>query len=117
MRALVEGELCTHSALVRMHFRGRFCIAFSMLLHRCVEPFASVLRSRCFACLCFKLPCALPLFGFGQLEHCFFFSFFSVLRFFFVFVLFQVQVLRCVDNALIKGEIESQWTGLIALLV
>ncbi|WVZ70363.1 hypothetical protein U9M48_019037 [Paspalum notatum var. saurae] len=23
----------------------------------------------------------------------------------------------CVDNALIKGEIESQWTGLIALLV
>ncbi|WVZ86101.1 hypothetical protein U9M48_032936 [Paspalum notatum var. saurae] len=24
---------------------------------------------------------------------------------------------RCVDNALIKGEIESQWTGLIALLV
>ncbi|WVZ71143.1 hypothetical protein U9M48_019763 [Paspalum notatum var. saurae] len=24
---------------------------------------------------------------------------------------------RCVDNALIKGEIESQWTGFIALLV
>ncbi|WVZ84344.1 hypothetical protein U9M48_031385 [Paspalum notatum var. saurae] len=24
---------------------------------------------------------------------------------------------RCVDNALIKGEIESQWIGLIALLV
>ncbi|WVZ89063.1 hypothetical protein U9M48_035520 [Paspalum notatum var. saurae] len=24
---------------------------------------------------------------------------------------------KCVDNALIKGEIESQWTGLIALLV
>ncbi|WVZ90373.1 LOW QUALITY PROTEIN: hypothetical protein U9M48_036680 [Paspalum notatum var. saurae] len=24
---------------------------------------------------------------------------------------------RCVDNALIKGEIESQWTGLIALLI
>ncbi|WVZ83045.1 LOW QUALITY PROTEIN: hypothetical protein U9M48_030230 [Paspalum notatum var. saurae] len=37
-----------------------------------------------------------------------------VLRFFLIFVLFQVEG---VDNALIKGEIESQWTDLIALLV
>ncbi|WVZ52096.1 hypothetical protein U9M48_003186 [Paspalum notatum var. saurae] len=29
---------------------------------------------------------------------------------------FRLQV-EGVDNALIKGEIESQWTGLIALLV
>ncbi|WVZ89112.1 LOW QUALITY PROTEIN: hypothetical protein U9M48_035564 [Paspalum notatum var. saurae] len=36
------------------------------------------------------------------------------LRFSLVFGLFQVEG---VDNALIKGEIESQWTGLIALLV
>ncbi|WVZ93457.1 LOW QUALITY PROTEIN: hypothetical protein U9M48_039435 [Paspalum notatum var. saurae] len=35
-----------------------------------------------------------------------------VLRFSLVFVLFQVEG---VDNALIKGEIESQWTALIAL--
>ncbi|WVZ81105.1 hypothetical protein U9M48_028521 [Paspalum notatum var. saurae] len=27
------------------------------------------------------------------------------------------RIFRCVDNALIKGEIESQWTGFIALLV
>ncbi|WVZ97303.1 LOW QUALITY PROTEIN: hypothetical protein U9M48_042851 [Paspalum notatum var. saurae] len=37
-----------------------------------------------------------------------------VLRFSLVYVLFQVEG---VDNALIKGEMESQWTGLIALLV
>ncbi|WVZ52442.1 LOW QUALITY PROTEIN: hypothetical protein U9M48_003497 [Paspalum notatum var. saurae] len=37
-----------------------------------------------------------------------------VLRFSLVYVLFQVEG---VDNALIKGEIESQWTGLFALLV
>ncbi|WVZ51828.1 hypothetical protein U9M48_002935 [Paspalum notatum var. saurae] len=30
--------------------------------------------------------------------------------------IFRLQV-ESVDNALIKGEIESQWTGLIALLV
>ncbi|WVZ58191.1 hypothetical protein U9M48_008485 [Paspalum notatum var. saurae] len=30
---------------------------------------------------------------------------------------FAVTSWRCVDNALIKGEIESQWTGFIALLV
>ncbi|WVZ90003.1 LOW QUALITY PROTEIN: hypothetical protein U9M48_036341 [Paspalum notatum var. saurae] len=37
-----------------------------------------------------------------------------VLRFSFVFDPFQVEG---VDNALIEGKIESQWTGLIALLV
>ncbi|WVZ94379.1 LOW QUALITY PROTEIN: hypothetical protein U9M48_040278 [Paspalum notatum var. saurae] len=37
-----------------------------------------------------------------------------VLRFSLVFDPFQVEG---VDNALIKGEIESEWTGLIALLV
>ncbi|WVZ80651.1 hypothetical protein U9M48_028110 [Paspalum notatum var. saurae] len=31
--------------------------------------------------------------------------------------LIHVTCWRCVDNALINGEIESQWTGLIALLV
>ncbi|WVZ70844.1 LOW QUALITY PROTEIN: hypothetical protein U9M48_019480 [Paspalum notatum var. saurae] len=38
----------------------------------------------------------------------------GIYAFLFVFVLFQVEG---VDNALIKGEIESQWTGLTALLV
>ncbi|WVZ76265.1 LOW QUALITY PROTEIN: hypothetical protein U9M48_024253 [Paspalum notatum var. saurae] len=37
-----------------------------------------------------------------------------VLRFSLVYVLFQVEG---VDNALINGDIECQWTGLIALLV
>ena len=66
---------------------------------------------------CFKLPCVLPLFGFEQLEDFSYFAFFRFYAFSFVFVPFRVTGWRCVDNALIKGEIESKWTGLIALLV
>ena len=59
---------CTHFAFVRMHFRGS--LSFSMLLHRCVEPFASVLRSRCFDFpLLLQLALVLCLsLDFGQLE-------------------------------------------------
>ena len=70
----------------------------------------------CFS-FCFKLPCVLPLFGFWQLEHFFSFSFlFQFYAFLLSLFHFSLQV-EDVDNALIKEEIESQWTGLIALLV
>jgi len=58
----------------------------------------------------------LPLFGFGQLEHFFSSFFFGFTLFSLSLFYFRLQV-EGVDNALIKGEIESQWTGFIALLV
>ena len=71
-RDLVEGELC----ICEDAFQGEFELLASSL-YRCIEPFGSVLRSRCFAFFCcFKLLCVFAFVGFGQLVQLFFFSFF-----------------------------------------
>ena len=72
--------------------------------------------------LCFLLlsHCALFLCLYLVLGHfeklSSFFFFFWYYAFLLSLFYFRLQV-EGVDNALIKGEIESQWTGLIALLV
>jgi hypothetical protein len=72
--------------------------------------------------LCFLLLPQCPVFFaclwlLGILCNFFFSSFFFGFTLFFLSLFyFRLQV-DGVDNALIKGEIESQWTGLIALLV
>ena len=68
-----------------------------------------LLLSHCALFLCLYL----VLGHFEQLSSFFLFRFYAFLLSLFYF---RLQV-EGVDNALIKGEIESQWTGLIALLV
>ena len=96
-------------------FQGELCIAFSML-------FAS---ARWAFCLCLEEPMLCFLFASSCLGFAFAWfwaawAFVFLLFRFYAFLLslfyFKLQV-EGVDNALIKGEIESQWTGLIALLV
>ena len=82
-----------HFAFVRMHFRGSFALLLACSLHRCVEPFASVLRSRCFALYQVAL-----CFAFIWFWATWAFSFFFLFRFYafsLVFVLFQVTGWWC----------------------